>query len=161
MCPKHRYVAVEIYVLGWFAIEITFLLLLAGERFTDCFLLIWLLRFLICYRLFDIFQSWVSQFVLMPKWEPVSPYRSLVLVFIGYIEIIISYALLAFVFDSAFSVPFDTVWKAFYYSVTTATTIGSKWGPISAGGYAIFYTQLMFVVLFVTAVIQRILTRLE
>lgn len=160
MCPKHRYTAVEIYVLGWFAIEIFFLLLLAKESLTGCSWFVWLLRFLICYRLFDIFQSWVSQFVLMPDWKPINPYRSLVLVFIGYIEIIISYALIAFVFGSTFSKPFLSVFQALYYSFTTAITMGSAWKPEGAGGYAIFYTQIMFILLFITAVIQRILGRL-
>lgn len=157
---RNKYFIVESYVLFWFMVEILFLGLLICTSLVEEDWFLCLAAGFLSYRLFDIFQAWVNQFVLMEmqEWKPIDPRRTLVLVFIGYVEIMISYAILAFVFQDTFSKPFCTVCQSLYYSVTTATTIGSKWEPISAGGYAIFYTQVMFAVLFVTAVIGQIFT---
>jgi len=56
---------------------------------------VWLIGF----RMADLFQSWFNHFVLggVPqKWTPVDPIRSLVIVFMGYSEIVIAYSILAY-----------------------------------------------------------------
>lgn len=117
----------------------------------------WFVQILILYRLFDIFQAWVNDFVLMPNWQPVDPRRTLVLVFIGFLEVIISYALFAFIYQTSFYIRQSaSLGQSLYYSVRTATTISADWKPKSLAGYFIFYTELVFAILFVTAVIGQI-----
>ena len=158
---RKGYHAVDWYVFSWFLVEFILLILLAN--FYDLahnIAFVILSRLLISYRLFDIFQAWVSQFVLggvPPGWKPINIYRSLVLVFIGYIEIIISYALFAFVSNAHFDG--ITNWQqALYYSLRNAATIGTDWHPITFLGYTIFGTQIMFVLLFLTAVVNTIIS---
>ena len=157
------YRCVDRYVISWLALGITFFLILSFVHgLNQQFVVRWIFTSLLMYRLFDIFQAWVNQFVLMEEWKPVSPYRSLVLLFIGYIEIIISYAIIAFIFQTNFYIQSGTasICDGLYYSIRTAT-FGSVWKPVTAGSYAIFYTQLIFAVLFITAAIQRILGRIS
>ena len=155
---RNAYRLVDGYVLAWLLFELyLFTFSVINPDYITASWFVWLVRILVSYRLFDIFQAWVNQFVLMPDWQPVDPYRALVLVFIGYIEVIFSYALIALVFPHSFSGIFETGWQALYHSVTTAITIGSNSQPTIPSGYAIFCTQIMFSLLFVTAVIQRIL----
>jgi len=158
LCYKRRYIAVEIYVIAWLSIEIV-LFLLTKEPIV-CSVCASLLSAVICYRLFDLFQSWVSQFVLGQESDPVNPLRTLILVLIGYAEIAISYAIITFVFSNTFSteftLPFHDIGDAFYYSLSTAIAIGSEWRPESVGSYFIFGTQIIFTLLFLTAVVNRV-----
>jgi len=87
----------------------------------------------------------------------VNIYRSLVLVFIGYFEIIISYALLALVLKDNFQ-GINYWQQALYYSFSNAITIGSGFTPVSCLSYAIFITQIMFVLLFLTAAVNTIIS---
>ena len=67
LCPKSKYLAVEIYVIAWLVVEIAlFFLLLARYPFPNCIwsVCIWFICIIISYRLFDIFQAWFDQFVL-------------------------------------------------------------------------------------------------
>jgi len=154
--PKHPYTAVEFYVWSWLAIQILFFLyFLACPSLVNVCWIIIPVAILGIYRLFDIFQAWVSQFILMedPNWIDI--FRTRILVFSGYTETIVIYAILAYIFSANFSQPFNDISQSLYYSVTTATTIGSDWEPKTTGGYAMFYTQLMFSVFFVNAVLQQ------
>ncbi len=116
------------------------------------------------YRLFETFQSWFSQYILggVPKqWETRHPYRSLVLVFVGYAEVIFIYALLAFILQNNF---YGIVsWQqAFRYSLGNAITIGSSGiVPTLGVGYALFATQIMFTLLFLTSAVNRIYTAIR
>lgn len=156
------YRCVDWYIISWLALSIAFFLLLFFIHGLNQQWVRWIFVGFLFYRLLDIFQAWVYQFVLLEKWQPISPYRSLVLLFIGYVEIIISYAIIAFIFQTTFFIQSGTatVCDSLYYSVRTAT-FGSIWEPMNAGSYAIFYTQLIFAVLFITAAIQRILGRIS
>lgn len=114
------------------------------------------------YRLFDIFQSWVNMFLLTEDPKLRDPSRNLVLAFIGYFEVIIGYSVLAFIFKSGFTCVSNThtfhhIVDSLRYSVGLLTTIGSNWEPSAWYGYFFFYTQVLFGVLFVVVVIQRII----
>jgi hypothetical protein len=157
-CEKIRYMHVDAYETIWFIILILFLVS-SGCFYQSCWF-IWIASFFVAYRLFDIFQSWVYQFILMKGWSSVDVNRSLVLVFFDYIEIIISYAVLYFILQNNFSGSFCSVCQSLYYSVTTATMIGSNdWQPIKPWGYVIFFSQIIFAVLFLTVVVQHIIGR--
>ena len=105
---RHRkvYQCVDWYVFSWVIVLIAltlFTLLMnipATNPMATCIII-----GIISYRLFDIWQSWVSQFVLggiSGQWKPRNIHRSLVLVFEGYLEIIFSFALLAFILKDNF-----------------------------------------------------------
>jgi hypothetical protein len=156
-----RYIVVDWYIVKWFSTEIVFFILLALFHSSTYNVYFWIPLAIICYRLFDIFQSWVSQFVLggVPQagWKPIDIYRSLILVFIGYTEIIISCAFFALFLKKQFQ-GIEYWQQALYYSIRNATTMGSDYHPISIGGYAIFGTEVMFVILFLTAVVNTIIS---
>jgi len=106
------YKAVDWYIIGWLIFEIGFFFWVALFQYPiHNSLLLWIMVLVliiipIMYRLFDIFQDWVSQFVLggVPEkvWQPIDIYRSLVLVFIGYFEVIFDYATFAIFFQGSF-----------------------------------------------------------
>jgi hypothetical protein len=159
---KRRYLAVDWYVFAWFIFElfIFFLLLKIFPAIASNHVFNIILLVLISYRLFDIFQSWISQFVLggVPaKWKPINIYRSLVLVFIGYFEVIISYALLIFTLKNNFQ-GISSLGQALYCSVRCTATIGYDITPIGCTGYAVLITQIMFVILFITAAVNTIIS---
>jgi hypothetical protein len=111
----------------------------------------------VIYRLFEISQSWVSQYVIggtSTPWQPRNVHRSLVLVFMDYFDVIASYAVLAWVNGHFADI---TGWsQAFNYSVRNAVTIGAS-EPFGFWGYFIFVTQLAFALLFLTSVVNRII----
>jgi len=155
--PSAPYHSVDLYITLW--VIFLSLILFVFNDYTYTHKCIFL--GLIAYRLFEILQSWISQFVLggVPEpWNPRNIYRSLVLVFIGYLEIIISYALLALILKNHFE-GISSWQEALYYSIRNATTIGSSdVTPISCIGYTVFGTQIMFVLLFLTAVVNSIIS---
>jgi len=109
------------------------------------------------YRIFEIFQSWVSQFITYEKeWTPINVYRTLVLVFVGYIEITFSFALIAFILKDNFQ-GINCWIQALHYSLGNAVTIGSSiTTPTTGIGYTLFATQLMFTLLFLVSAVNRI-----
>ncbi len=157
---KLGYIFVDIWVLLWL---MTFLFVFINNTFHfSKFLLIpagWVV-WLVSIRLAEIFQSWFSQFVLggVPyKWKPVDTDRSLVLVFMGYMEIIIAYALLAYIYSRSFN-SISCLKDALRYSIGNAIAIGSDFEPTNLCGYLILSTQLMFTLVFLTAVVQHIIS---
>jgi hypothetical protein len=96
------------------------------------------------YRLFEIFQSWISQFVLggVPTaWRPVNVNRSLLLAFEGYFEITVGFALFAFLLPSHFCGISDW-FDALEYSVRNAVANGS--GARDPLGLLLFALQMRF-----------------
>lgn len=113
---------------------------------------------LFSYRLFETFQSWFSQYILggVPgPWKSRHPYRSLVLVFIGYAEVVFIYALFAFILQNDFYC-IDSWRQSFRYSLGNAVTIGSGIVPETCVGYALFSTQIMFTLLFLVGAVNTI-----
>ncbi len=153
------YSCIEIYVTVWFFIEVAVASTIASYHWpviysqstlSHVFALFFVVLF--SYRLFDIFQSWVSQYVLKSRWEAINVNRSLVLAFVGYIEITIIGAIIRFAYQqsSYFS-------DAFYNSVMTVIANPQR----EDMGLAIMYTQIGFAILFLTAVAQNVVGRLS
>lgn len=112
------------------------------------------------FRMADLFQSWFNHFVLggVPKkWNPVDPTRSLVIVFMGYFEIVIAYSILAYNYKDSFKC-INSLQDSFMYSIGNAITIGStNIKPEGLASYIILSTQLILVLVFLTAVVQHII----
>jgi hypothetical protein len=102
------------------------------------------------YRLFDIFQSWVGQFILGGKWKPISINRSLVLAFEGFVEIVLLGTLLG-------------ISGGYYPRVGDGieTSLMTMLINPEPGLNIIQYVQLLFAVLFIGVVVQHIIGRLS
>ncbi len=154
---------VDLYVLFWLVLGIfIFFLLLFSPNLGQRSILGVIFSVLLLYRLFDIFQAWVNMFLLIENPELRDPIRNLVLAFVSYLEVIIGYSVLTFIFKSGYSYfsnthTFQNVGDSLRYSIGVLTTIGSNWEPSTWCGYFFFYTQVIFGVLFVTVVIQRVI----
>lgn len=160
---RKSYQSVDWYVLSWLIAEVSFFILLAIFDATRHNALFWIPLIFIFYRLFDIFQSLVSQYILggvTGKWNPINIYRSLVLVFIGYLEVTISNAFVALFFKTQFN-GIDEWTQAWYYSLRNAATIGSDYSPKTVLGLIIFSAQVIITLLFVTAVVNRIISHIR
>jgi len=154
---KCRYIAVDSYIALWFFLELCLLLSIIFSRYNPRF--DYLIVSVLLWRLIGLFRVWVSHFIIAKDWSPISLYRTLILVFIGYIDITISYAVLAFILREHFLG--ITCWQqALDYSVRNAVTIGSAGiSAVDCIGYSLFGTQIIFVLLFLTAVVNSIITR--
>jgi len=157
---KCKYLAVDSYIAFLFIVESCLLLSIIFSWYTPKdFLIDCLIVGFIIWRLTGLFRVWVSHFVIAKDWSPISLYRTLILVFIGYLEITISYAVLAFILREHFEG--IICWQnALDYSVRNAVTMGSPdIGAKDCVSYSLLGTQIMFVLLFLTAVVNSIITR--
>jgi len=158
---SRRYMAVDAYIVLWFSLELCLLLSIIFSCYTprENFSLDYLIVGILLWRLIGLFRVWVFHFVIAKDWNPISLYRTLILVFIGYIEITISYAALAFILREHFIG--ITCWQqALDYSIRNAITMGSpNIGAKDSISYSLLWTQIMFVLLFLTAVVNRIISR--
>ena len=152
---KWQYRIVDSYILVFAILELIMFIIVALNPTANLNCLA--LKCFIAYRLLDIFQIWIRHFVL-PDWNPISTSRTLILVGIGYFEIIILYSLLVFMLKDDF-IGITYFKEAFLYSIGNAITIGSGIRPEEPFGYVILVTQIMFVLLFLTAVVSRIIGR--
>ena len=126
---KKLYQCVDWYVFAWVIVlaVFTWFTLRTNISATNIIATNIVIIVLVSYRLFDIWQSWISQFVLggiSGQWNPRNIHRSLVLVFEGYIEIIFSFALLAFIFRDNFQ-SINCWLQSLRYSLGNSVTIGS------------------------------------
>jgi hypothetical protein len=113
---------------------------------------------IISYRLFEIFESWVSQYLLggtSTPWHPANPHRTLVILFEDYFAVTVSYA----IFGLMFVAGVDSFGSAIFYSIRNAVTIGAE--VSTPAGYAIFASQLLFSLLFLVAAVNRIISSLK
>jgi hypothetical protein len=144
------YRCIEIYVLGWFAIEVFALVWLISRQVIFTTVEMTFLKIIIpylCFRLFSIFQSWVNQFILQKEWTAIDVNRSLVLALIGYAEIGIIGAIVRFTYQQI------CVGQALSDSIMTM--IANPQGLSSP----IQYAQIMFSILFIVVVMQHIIGR--
>jgi hypothetical protein len=113
-----------------------------------------ILLIVISYRLLDVFQTWIGNFFIS---DPMlkNPYRTLILTFIGYGEIILWYSILAYTLRCNFN-NISSFTDALYYATGTAS-IGASIFPETFIGVVIFATQIMFAISFVTVVVNRII----
>jgi hypothetical protein len=152
------YRCIDIYVIVWLAFEFVALVYLfivdtvLHRPIGSVELVVFIVLIIFfCYRLFDVFQSWVGQFVLKSNWNAIIINRSLVLAIIGYIEITLIGAIIRFISQQPIS-----CWHSLYGSVTAMIA-----NPTEKCGSPILYTQLMFAILFLVAVAQHLLGRLS
>jgi len=152
---KNKYKLVECYVILWLFTIIAAFIFIEKAQCLFLFFLIW--------RLVDLFQSLFSINILSEDPSPYSITRMLILVLISVIEVSVIYALFYFVngdfFISSNGQYLRAKGESLYMSVTTLTTIGSDFSPSnSLVGYSIIYSEIIFGVLFLIVVIQRIVS---
>ncbi len=145
-----KYLAVDSYITAWSIAALILSILLSRSCVNPCCVILGFAS----YRLWDIFQTWVGNFVLhTPNMK--NQYRTLVVTLLGYGEIILWYTIIVFTLKESFP-ELNCFQNAFYYSLTIAT-VGNDTKPIGAIGFTVLSTQLMFAILFLTVVINRIL----
>ena len=141
------YRSADIYITIWLAFEISAAIAVGISHVQIVFL-----AALFSYRLLDIFQSWVNQFLLNSKWTAINVNRSLIMAFAYYLEIIIMGAIIRFTFDEN---PLRTFSDSLSSSVNTMiANPGQTPSPIQ-------YVQIMFAVLFAAVVVQHVVGRLS
>jgi hypothetical protein len=144
------YKCVDVYVTVWLAVELIMAiviyfhdsLVISKHLGLSCFFL-----GIFSYRLFDIFQSWVSQFVLRYRWNAINANRSLVLAFVGYLEVTIIGTIIRMIFEKKSSL---------YNSVVSLIA-----NPQISDSSPIQYVEIMFSILFLTVVAQQIIGRIS
>jgi len=148
-CRGNR-ACVEIYILSWLAIilSIFFLNLLPVPECVKCIFLL-----LVFLRLFDIVLTAVH--LTFFRYEtPTFPARSLILLFINYIEIILIFSTVNFICGSNFS----TIYSSFHFSVDVFVpliSIDSHRLPIP---YYLFLIQIGVSFIIHITIIQRVLS---
>ena len=152
---KYKYKAVELYVFTWLSVDIIFFAYFIHIP-------LWVILWLLIWRLVDIFQSIFSIGILSEEPLPYSIPRMLILLLVGLIEVSIIYGVFYYInrdiFISINGYSICSKCQSLYHSVTTLTTIGSDFSPINVLGYSIVYSQIIFSVLFLIMVIQRIVS---
>lgn len=148
----------EFYVVVWFLILLAILIFNAS-------LAPWLAILLVCYRLVDALNYrlciiFVDRY--KKNWGLRSLNRSLVLLFINYIEIIVGFATLYLVTDSVgykICVPLSSRLDALYFSVITITTLGyGDIKPIAEVGKWLSLTETVMGFILIVLVIGSFLT---
>lgn len=156
-----RYLFVDWYVTFWVILIVVFSFL--AIRNAPCLSHKNIVIVPLSYRLFEIFQSWVSQYVLggVPiQWESRNIFRSLVLVFIDYGQVIFSNSLLVFILKDNFQGIICWL-QSLHYSLGNFVIIGSGIIPTTGIGYALFVPQVLLTILFLTAAVNRIIAAMK
>ena len=149
---EKSYLAVEIYVIAWFSLLISFIFLVYLGMLPPVIVLVFLL-----WRLLDILQSWFNVFMDI-KPRVLSPVRSLILAAINYSELAIIFGLMAFIFKGDFYPSFHNITQALRYSIGVITTTGSRFDPATIVGGLIYYVEIAFGIAFLAVVISRIIS---
>jgi len=109
-------------------------------------------------RVLDIAQSWVNVFLVKQDPKILYPVRALVLTIINYIELILSFSVLGFIWNNTFKPePFHNLGDSLVFTLGTMTTIGSKYEPFSTGAWTIYILEIAFGLFFLIVVIVRAL----
>ncbi len=136
----------DIYILLWVILELLAMLLIIRSPAVMQGSALGFLLVVFGYRLFEIFQAWVNQFLLTYKWDPVNASRSLVLAFGGFWEVTIIGGI-----------------------VRAATNQSDAWtnsiaamllNPVDEGVVPIMYIQIIFVMLFIVVVAKQVAGRM-
>ena len=146
---KARFFFIDTYVFLW----IVFVTTLAILEITSHILVLdrIILSFL-GYRLFEIFQSWVSQYILGGVPTPLhlhNPYRTLIIVFIDYVIMTLAYAL------------FRVSSGSFSSGLRDSLNIAVFNIPSTQGVDCLLVTQITFAILFLVTAINRIYATLK
>jgi voltage-gated potassium channel Kch len=150
----------ESYVIVWFFILVAILTFHAS-------LTPWLVVFLVCYRLIDglnyrLCILFVDRY--HKDWGLRSLNRSLVLLFINYMEIIVGFAALYLVTRSigCLNTPVASRLDALYFSVITITTVGyGDIKPISETGKWLAISETMMGFILVVLIVGSFLTGVQ
>jgi len=159
-CSKgwwQSYRAVEFYVLLRLFFAVLCFVALAMFPFLILYCPFYIVLLFLAWGLLDIFQAWLGIFILKPS-SIYSPPRSLILALINYAEIVIVFAVLVFSFNDSFTPRFYSIWQSLRYSIGIATTLGSIYEPSKLVGYLLFYGEILFILVFVLVVVNRVLS---
>ena len=159
---RRKYKAIDWFIVSKFLIALIAFILVGcfPQLVTNSVSKIVLMIF-VAYFLFCTLQVWIDHFIL-GELHPRSAYRTLVLVFIAYGEMILWYAILTLIFWNNFELSgthqnINGLRQAFYYALSNAS-VGSNYLPVCTAGYIIFGTQILYALLFVTAVVNRVIS---
>jgi hypothetical protein len=118
----------------------------------------WAILIAASYRILDIGQTWVNVH-LTASGKSTLPYpvRTLLLTLINYVELIIIFTTLGYVFRT--NIIFDPIIESKQASgistIGTMTSIGSEYSPSSPLGWVLFIPELIMTLLFLLIVINR------
>ena len=137
----------DFYILLWIVLEllVTFLQHRSPQIFHEPWRIV-VLGFA-SYRLFEIFQAWVCQFILTYKWDPINASRSLVIAFGGYWEVVVIGGIIRAVANQP---------GPLTNSITTMIL-----NPANEGTSPIQYIQIMFVLLFIIVVAKQMVGKMS
>ncbi|MBI2164792.1 MAG: hypothetical protein HYU29_00075 [Chloroflexi bacterium] len=120
------------------------------------------LQLILGYRLVDIMQSVLSVFIFQqvrsniegrPLPKLASPQRTLVLTGLNYLEVIVVFAILAYLNGSSYSPELDSPWDASNYSIQVAALLGPEASVLGAIGPILFVSEVFFALIFLTLVL--------
>jgi len=141
--------AVDLYVLFWFATELAvFLYPFTSLVITRVFSYIYI------WRIVDIVQSWFNVTVRPPYQS--TPPRALTLVLLNYIEIILIFTVIIFSFQDNFFHRPIYMYNAFFSSVSVIIPmVDPVITPLTLTGLAIYYGEIALGLIFLIVIIQR------
>lgn len=152
----------ELYVYSWILIEAVLYIWLMLIR-TPSIVLGVIISLIVLYRLSGIIMLWVERYIFGPP-EPRSIPRFILLTLLNYLEIILIFAIFAYVARNNFvngvfipfgvTVTFSPWFDSLRYSIGVSTTLGSNFQPLGIMGHTIFFAQIALAILFVSVIIQ-------
>jgi hypothetical protein len=150
--------AVEAYVLFWLVIEVVFI----TSLLPNCTIYICPTALIIicCIRLIEIFRVWLDV-LIVGMGDIASAPRLLILVLINYCEIIIIFAIITFLYQNHFPPPFESIQNSLVYSfdiMLPTMSISPFHQRLTCCASAIFYSEIVFGLLFIVVIIQRVLS---
>jgi hypothetical protein len=151
---RKPYKYIDCFVVSWIIMEAAVLIWLHNSsRLLPEWLILILFGFY-GFRLFDIFQSWVNQFILRYDWNAISTNRALVLNFVAYFEILLIGTFFRLIYPG--QICKISCNEAFRRSLMALIA-----NPVEKDtAYFILYIQIIFSILFLTVVAQQVLSRI-
>ncbi len=142
----HIFFKMDIYVLCWIVLEFLAMFLVFRSPTVVQGSLLAVVLVVSSYRLLEIFQAWVNQYVLTYKWDPIDASRSLVFAFVGYWEITVIGAVVRMGTN--------------HTGAWTNSLMTMILNPANEGALPIQYIQIMFAVLFAIVVVKQVVGRI-
>ena len=136
----------DIYILLWVVMELLAMLLILRSPTVAQGPALGFFLVVFGYRLFEIFQAWVNQFLLTYKWDPINASRSLVIAFGGFLEVAIIGGIIRAANNQS------DVW--------TNSIQAMILNPANEGMSPVMYIQIVFVLLFVVVVAKQMIGRM-
>ena len=155
---NNSWVVIEQCVFIAFILEVGILIVLNTDLPAK-----WIFLIPAIYRFFDIMAAWTYTH-LNPKsrGRGPRPYRSLLLALLNFLELILLFAIVDFVFRASFNPPISNVLGSLTYSMQVITTMGSSIiEPIGLLGFILFSMEILSGLIFLVVIISRILTLYE